>query len=326
MEQVLEVEAQEELSKRSRRSALLMGGAALAGLAFSRAASAQATITDSDILNFALNLEYLEAQFYTLATQGVTIDKISSSPLSLGSSPGTINPTTVTPVPFTTDSMGTLLKGYANETAMDERNHVSFLQTALGSSAVSMPNIDLIAGFNAVATAAGLPAGFNFFASQENFLLGAFIFEDVGVTAYGGAAPLLTSSTNLDKASGIFAVEAFHAAAIRTQIYGLPALGSQYAMYPQYSQNIAAVRALLSGTGPGTSNTTPDDIGVSLNANVTSINGVPVTGGASTIADVDANGLIYTRTPQQVLSIVYGGGAAGVGGAFFPNGMNGTIK
>ncbi len=55
---------------------LAMGGAALAGLAFAPKASAQAAITDNDILNFALNLEYLEAQFYTLAVYGVTIDKL----------------------------------------------------------------------------------------------------------------------------------------------------------------------------------------------------------------------------------------------------------
>ena len=45
----------------SRRAALALGGAALAGLtlARSRRAFAQTTVTDPDILNFALNLEYL---------------------------------------------------------------------------------------------------------------------------------------------------------------------------------------------------------------------------------------------------------------------------
>src|ERR1700755_1544922 len=66
-----------ERSIPNRRSALMLGGAALAGLALARGAQAQtATVTDNDILNFALNLEYLEAQFYTLATTGQTIDQV----------------------------------------------------------------------------------------------------------------------------------------------------------------------------------------------------------------------------------------------------------
>jgi hypothetical protein len=283
----------------SRRAALALGGAALAGMALARPrrAFAQATIGDPDILNFALNLEYLEAQFYTLATAGVTIDKMGVGITSGAGAPGgtvTVKPNPA--VPFTTP----LLQQYAMETASDERNHVTFLRTALAASAVAMPNIDLMNSFNALAQAAGLGSTFDPFANETNFLLGAFIFEDVGVTAYLGAAGLISTPAYLDAAAGILAVEAYHAGSIRTRIYAAGAAAQQA------SQAIAATRAKLDGTGN-------DDIGVGTAAS-----------GAATIVNADSNAIAFSRTTTQVLSIVYGGGTTG--GAFYPNGLNGTIK
>ena len=280
-----------------RRAAIMLGGAALAGLAVRRSAFAQsATVTDADILNFALNLEYLEAQFYTLATTGKTIDQVGIGITGGdGSAGGSVTVKSGAMVPFTTP----LLQQYAMETAMDEQNHVTFLRTALAANAVAMPNIDLMNSFNALAQAAGLGSTFDPFASETNFLLGAFIFEDVGVTAYHGAAGLISSKTYLDKAAGILAVEAYHAGSIRTRIF---ASGSAA---QDASAKIAAARASLDGTGN-------DDIGVGLS------------GGAATIVDADSNAIAFSRTTSQVLKIVYGGGASG--GAFFPNGLNGTIK
>lgn len=283
--------------RRSRRNALLFGSAAIAGLVLTRDAFAQsATVTDADILNFALNLEFLEAQFYTIATTGMTIDQVGLTTASgSGTAGGTVTVKPNAKVNFTTP----LLQQFAMEVANDEQNHVKFLQSNLAASAVAMPNIDLMNSFNALASAAGLGSAFDPFASETNFLLGAFIFEDVGVSAYQGAAGLISNKTYLDKAVGIHNVEAYHAASIRTRIFQAgPAAQAA-------SQAIATTRAKLDGTGT-------DDIGVGVNS------------GAATIVDNDANGMTYARTTTQVLSIVYGGGSAS--GAFFPNGLNGTIK
>lgn len=279
-----------------RRAAILMGGAALAGMAMSRSATAQSSVSDSDILNFALNLEYLEAQFYTLATTGKTIDQLGIDITGgNGAAGGTVTVKANPMVPFATP----LLQQFAGEIATEEQNHVKFLRAALGTGAVAMPNVDLLNSFNALAQAAGLGSSFDPFASETNFLLGAFIFEDVGVTAYNGAATLISNSTYLDKAAGILAVEAYHAGSIRLRIFQAGA-GAQAA-----STAIAATRAKLDGTND-------DDLGVGVSA------------GAATIVDADQNAIAFARTTTQVLNIVYGGGSSG--GAFFPNGLNGNIK
>lgn len=311
----------------SSRRAMMLGGAALAGLALTGTAKAQATVTDNDVLNFALNLEYLEGEFYTLAASGQTLQQAGIAtgaagaviPVPTGTTVNTSATITVKAnpqVPFTIPSV----QAYALELAAEERLHVTFLQKALGSAAVAEPNIDLLNSFAALGGLIGVP-GFDPFANDLTFLLGSYIFEDVGVSAYHGGALLLSDKTVLDSAAKIHAVEAYHAGTIRTTIYGMDqratALGPAGTLLG-LTQAISNVRATLDGTSTGT----PDDVGVSNTATVT-LNGASYP--SSTIVNADANALGWARSTTQVLRIVYANANATPGG-FFPNGLNGTVK
>ena len=184
-----------------------------------------------------------------------------------------------------------------------------------------MPDVTIGAGFATVATAAGISGTFNPYSSWTNFLLGAFIFEDVGVTAYAGAAPALTSASNLNYAAGIMGVEAYHAAYIRTAITGLASAvtgGTQpNASLLTTANQIATLRGTLGGGNETLLTLAP--ITIASNGQYAA---------SSIVAASTANAVGYARTPSQVLHIVYGaGGTSGVAsGAFFPNGLNGTIK
>ncbi|HVG26798.1 MAG TPA: ferritin-like domain-containing protein [Acidobacteriaceae bacterium] len=315
----------------SRRAMLAMGGTALAGLALSTVGSkaeaqSTSTFTDTDILNFALNLEYLEANFYTLAAAGATIDQSAGGSLGIGAGTSTTGGGAITvksggptacKVPFTMP----LIQAYALEVALEERNHVTTLRSALGSSAVAQPVLDLVNSFVTLGNAVGV-SNFDPFANDLAFLLGSYIFEDVGVSAYHGAAPLITNKTSvLAPAVGIHAVEAYHAGLVRATIFNLDqtatALGPAGTLRT-LSQKISAARATLDGTA----SKTPDDIGVGTVQ--VALQGTTANFPASTLADADTNYLGWARTPTQVLAIVYAGGS-GKGG-FFPNGLNGNIK
>jgi hypothetical protein len=150
-------------------------------------------VPEVDVLNFALNLEYLEANFYQVAVNGAPL---SSSDTGTGA--GTVSGGSK--VTFS----NSLLAKVAAEIAQDELLHVRFLRSALGSAAVPQPNIDLNA----------LGVGF---ANDAEFLTLSRAFEDTGVSAYAGAATLLTG-TNLQAAAQILATEAYHAGNIRFQV------------------------------------------------------------------------------------------------------------
>lgn len=174
----------------SRREALTKGlgfglKAALAAIplglfdAFNNKAVAGPSNTDIvAVLNFALTLEYLEANFYStgLSTNGL-----------IPSSDQTV--------------MAQISK---HETA-----HVALLKqtiTSLSGTPVAMPTFDFTAG--------GTYS--DVFSNYQTFLALSNAFEDTGVRAYKGAAPsLLGAGAVLTAALDIHSVEARHASEVR---------------------------------------------------------------------------------------------------------------
>ena len=287
---------------------------AMAALSSKPAKAATASTYDMDVLNFALNLEYLEAEYYVRAVTGQGLSSFTTSDgmTSLtNNSTATVSVPTTTLVPFQTPAVGY----WAEKIANDELSHVRFLIEGIpyyGGTPVQEPAIDLMTSFNVLAQAAGLiplnsPVGtFNPFASEVDFLIGAYIFEDVGVTAYAGAAGALTNPDIISYSASILAVEAMHAGLIRSY---LSEIGGG-----KVTNAISALRQLVS---------TVQDNGTDLSARTDATSGA---GSAYAFANGDYNGQTFRRTPQQVLNVVYGTPGTGITkGGFFPDGMAGAV-
>ena len=286
-----------EAGRRAFMKAAGFGGV-LATFAGSTSAEAQTASPDLDvaILNFALNLEYLEGEFYQRAVYGIGIPTSLTSGLGR---PGGISGGQQV------NFQSSIVHDIAAEVANDEQNHIIFLRNTLGSKAVGEPLIALDTAFTAFAAAAGLPSNYSPFLDDYNFLLGAYILTEVGVTTYQGAAPYITSKANLSAAARIMAAEAYHIGTIRTLLFA-----QQNIYYTDATALISALRAKLSGA--------LDDQGIGADQST-------IDGGFSSpsnITNTDANSINFALTPRQVLNVVYGAADASKGG-FFPDGANG---
>jgi hypothetical protein len=264
------------LNRRHFMAALGMTGAA----AVSGCSSTTSTMVSSsgpaqtDVLNFALNLEYLEATYYSYITQGTDV------PASLRAGSGA-----VTGAPAKITFPNQQITDLVNEIYYDEVNHVSALLGLLGAAAVARPAINLAgSGLGTIATAA-------------NALSLARTFEDVGVTAYAGATKLLSDS-NLTFAAQILGVESFHSGALRLISIqnAIPYTQADSSDVAPFDEGSAAQAA----SGPSASGGFFTTAYASAASSGSTISGVPA-------------GYAFTRSVAQVLSIVYGGGTTNGG-------------
>jgi hypothetical protein len=248
----------------------------------------------TDVLTFALNLEYLEATFYSYITQGADLP----SDTTVGS--GAVTGAPGAAIAFAGANAGALTD-MLNEIYFDELNHVRALRSLLGILVVPRPAINL-AALGAI--------------TSSNVFSIARLFEDVVVTAYTGALALsgneALSGSSLNYAAQILGVESFHAGALRLGII------LQNAATAGTDTPLKADSSDVAPFDPGT--TTLAAAGPSASGAFFATYGASAGGTTA--------GMAYKRTTSQVLSIVYQ--AAGVAGTtkggFFPSGVNGIIN
>jgi hypothetical protein len=198
------------LNRRGFLGAMMSAAAFATAATATRSANAQtASVSITDVLNFALNLEYLEANFYLYVSTGAGLTSAQNNGgVAVQGAPGKLN-------------LDANTLAVAQALAMDEVNHIADLQgaiTSLGGTPIAQPLINLSAN-GAITT-------------QAQFLAAARQFTALGGSAYVGGAQLLVSNPDvLTTAGQILGAEGQHAGALAylcvTQGVVSPAIDAQ---------------------------------------------------------------------------------------------------
>ncbi len=211
------------LNRRGFLGAMLSAAAIAVALPDRKAAAQTSTVPVTDVLNFALNLEYLEANFYLYASTGAGLTSAQNgSGVTVQGAP-----------PKLALDANTL--AVCQALARDEVNHIADLRSAitmLGGTPIAQPLINLAAN-GAVTT-------------QVQFLAAARQFTALGGSAYVGSAQLLVSNPSvLTTAGQILGAEGQHAGVLAylcvTQNVVSPAIDAQDV--PPSSTNYFTVNA-----------------------------------------------------------------------------------
>jgi rubrerythrin len=256
--------AMKSLANVSSKIALAMTPLALGSL-FKKAYGQTASGQILDVLNFALTLEYLEAEFYNrgLAAAGL--------------------------IPAGVDRQSFQV------IAQHENDHVRFLiQTimALGGTPVAKPTFDFTAG-----NGSGSGPFTGVFSNYSLFLAVSQTFEDTGVRAYKGqAANLMSSNEILRAALRIHSVEARHAAHVRemrSRRTGDPLVDNDPPLQPWITLNHSGINSPL--VQPSYNG---EELTVQAGIQITGINGFAIT------AEDASEAFDEPLTKAQVLAIV----------------------
>ncbi|XP_047963507.1 desiccation-related protein PCC13-62-like [Salvia hispanica] len=262
---------------------------------------------DKDLIQFALNLEFLEAELFMWSAFGYGLDH--AAPELVNGGPPPIAPQKANLDPLTRNITG--------EFGLQEIGHVRSIIRTVGGFPRPLLNLSA-ANFATIMNEAfgyELEPPFNPYRDPLSYMLGAYTVPYVGLLGYVGANPFLTGYYSKRLVAGLLGVEAGQDAVVREYLYERAGevVWPHNHTVAEFTRRISELRNRLAKCGV-------KDEGII----------VPVCIGAenrteSNVLSADPNSLSYSRTPPEILRIVYGTGDEHVPGGFFPRGGRGKI-
>ncbi|XP_030543325.1 desiccation-related protein PCC13-62-like [Rhodamnia argentea] len=263
--------------------------------------------TDAELIHVAMNLEFLEAEFFLYGALGRGLDGIAPH-LALGGPP---------PAGGERANLDPLVRRIIEEFGYEEVGHLRAIYTTVGG--IQRPLIDISAHKFAMmvdeALGHRLWPPFDPYLDTVNYLLASYLIPYVGLTGYVGVIPNLSNFTTKALVAGLLGVESGQDAVIRTLLYerALEKVAPYDITVAEFTNLFSILRNKLGMCGI-------KDEGIVV---------PPVLGAEqrteTNVLSANKMSLSYPRTPQEVLRVVYGTGDEHVPGGFFPNGANGEI-
>ncbi|KAJ0979838.1 hypothetical protein J5N97_015312 [Dioscorea zingiberensis] len=263
--------------------------------------------TDVDLLQFALNLEHIEAEWFLFGATGRGLDAVEPE-LALGGPP---------PIGARKANLDVVTQRYIAEFGYQEVGHLRAIKSTVGG--FPRPLIDLSAhNFATIfddAFGFHLDPPFDPYRNSLNYLLASYVIPYMGLVGYVGANPNINGFVSKRLLAGLLGVEAGQDAVIRGMLYE-----RAFEVLKPYNYTVAEFTTRISNLRNRLGMCGIKDEGII----------VPLELGAerrtwSNVLSANADSLSYRRTPAEILRVVYGTGDEHNPGGFLPKGGSGTI-
>ncbi|KAK9291394.1 hypothetical protein L1049_019341 [Liquidambar formosana] len=262
---------------------------------------------DVDLLQFALNLEHLEADFFLWGALGYGLDTVAPQ-LVMGGPP---------PIGAKKANLDYLTRSIITEFGYEEVGHLRIIKSTVGG--IPRPLMDLSAtNFAKIFDEAfgyALVPPFDPYRDSLSYMLASYVIPYMGLVGYVGANPLLNGYQTKRLLAGLLGVESGQDAVIRMYLYER----AEEVVHPykhtvaEFTTRISELRNRLAMCGIKDEGIiVPPELGAE---NRTTTN----------VLSSNFDSISYKRTPGEILRVVYGSGDEHVPGGFYPKGANGKI-
>ncbi|MCD9640845.1 hypothetical protein HAX54_026551 [Datura stramonium] len=256
--------------------------------------------SDVDLVEFPLNLEYMEAEFFLWGSLGHGLDKLA---------------------PELADAVVPEVNTLSRLTSIRYFMFEVVRNGAIKDTVAGFPRPLLNLSRESFATVMNdafghpLEPSFDPYANDINYLLASYVIPYVGLTGYVGANPKLHSPTAKRLVAGLLGVESGQDAVLRALLYerGKENVEPYGITVTEFTNRISELRNKLGRHGN-------KDEGLKVKTKVGAEGKIQ-----GNILAGNKYSLSYDRTPEEILRIVYGSGKENKPGGFYPNGAEGRI-